>query len=137
VYCFDVLDVQGRDLGDQPLVHRPACLQALLRRAKSNLLNFRDSFPDADALLTKCSRHGLVGKGQDLRVEGGEAHLGQQNVLQNQEDSLVPSFPHQQAHDGAEGTRGPNSQTVRRRVRRAVRMVEAPLISDAWRLSGH
>jgi hypothetical protein len=34
-------------------------LQALLARAKSDLLRFSESFPDADALLAKCWRRGL------------------------------------------------------------------------------
>jgi bifunctional non-homologous end joining protein LigD len=42
-------------------VQRRARLQALLASAKSNLLRFSDSFPDADALLAECSRRGLEG----------------------------------------------------------------------------
>jgi bifunctional non-homologous end joining protein LigD len=61
VYAFDLLELQGRDLRDQPLVQRRARLQALLSRAKSDLLRFSDSFPDANALLAECSRRGLEG----------------------------------------------------------------------------
>jgi bifunctional non-homologous end joining protein LigD len=61
VYCFDVLELNGRDLREQPLVQRRARLQALLGRAQSNLLRFSESFPNADALLTECSRRGLEG----------------------------------------------------------------------------
>jgi bifunctional non-homologous end joining protein LigD len=60
VYCFDLMELQGRDLRDQP-VQRRARLQALLRRAKSDLLRFSKSFPDANALLAECSRRGLEG----------------------------------------------------------------------------
>ena len=38
VYCFDLLELGGRDLRDQPLVQRRARLQALLTRAKCDLL---------------------------------------------------------------------------------------------------
>jgi ATP-dependent DNA ligase len=38
VYCFDLLELNGRDLREQPLVQRRARLQALLARAKSDLL---------------------------------------------------------------------------------------------------
>jgi bifunctional non-homologous end joining protein LigD len=38
-----------------------ARLQALLARAKCNLLRFSDSFLDANALLAECSRRGLEG----------------------------------------------------------------------------
>jgi bifunctional non-homologous end joining protein LigD len=33
----------------------------LLARARSDLLRFSESFPDADALLAECSRRGLEG----------------------------------------------------------------------------
>jgi bifunctional non-homologous end joining protein LigD len=61
VYSFDLLELNGRDLREQPLVQRRARLQALLRRAKCDLLRFSESFPDANALLTECSRRGLEG----------------------------------------------------------------------------
>jgi bifunctional non-homologous end joining protein LigD len=61
VYAFDLLELQGRDLRDQVLVQRRARLQALLARAKSDLLRFSESFPDANALLAECSRRGLEG----------------------------------------------------------------------------
>ena len=61
VYCFDLLELQGRDLRDQPLVQRRARLQALLTRTKCDLLWFSESFPDANALLAECSRRGLEG----------------------------------------------------------------------------
>jgi bifunctional non-homologous end joining protein LigD len=61
VYCFDLLELNGRDLREQPLVQRRARLQALLMRAKSDLLRFSESFSDANALLAECSRRGLEG----------------------------------------------------------------------------
>jgi bifunctional non-homologous end joining protein LigD len=61
VYAFDLLELQGRDLRDQSLAQRRARLQALLRRAKCDLLRFSESFPEADALLIECSRRGLEG----------------------------------------------------------------------------
>jgi bifunctional non-homologous end joining protein LigD len=61
VYCFDLLELNGRDLREQPLAQRRVRLQALLARAKSDLLRFSDSFPDANALLAECSRRGLEG----------------------------------------------------------------------------
>jgi ATP-dependent DNA ligase len=42
-------------------VQRRARLQALLARAKNDLLRFSESFPDADRLLAECSRRGLEG----------------------------------------------------------------------------
>jgi bifunctional non-homologous end joining protein LigD len=61
VYCFDLLELNGRDLREQPLVQRRARLQALLALAQCDLLRFSESFPDADALLAGCSRRGLEG----------------------------------------------------------------------------
>jgi bifunctional non-homologous end joining protein LigD len=45
VYCFDLLDLNGRDLREQPLVQRRA---ALLTRAKCNVIRFSAAFPDPD-----------------------------------------------------------------------------------------
>jgi bifunctional non-homologous end joining protein LigD len=50
VYCLDLIKLQGRDLRGQPLVQRRARLQALLARAKSDLLRFSESFPDGQRL---------------------------------------------------------------------------------------
>jgi bifunctional non-homologous end joining protein LigD len=74
VYAFDLLELQGRDLRDQPLVQRRAQLQALLARAKSDLLRFSESFPNADALLTECSRRrreSIVAKHKDAPYRSG------------------------------------------------------------------
>jgi bifunctional non-homologous end joining protein LigD len=61
VYCFDLLELNGRDLREQPLVQRRARLQALLVRADSKLIRYSEAFPDAGALLAKCGRLGLEG----------------------------------------------------------------------------
>jgi ATP-dependent DNA ligase len=61
VYCFDLLQLNGRDLREQPLVQRRARLQALLARAKCNVIRFSEGFPDASALLAECGRLGLEG----------------------------------------------------------------------------
>jgi bifunctional non-homologous end joining protein LigD len=61
VYCFDLLDLNGRDLREQPLVQRRARLQALLARAKCNVTRFSEAFPDPNALLAECVRLGLEG----------------------------------------------------------------------------
>jgi bifunctional non-homologous end joining protein LigD len=61
VYAFDLMELQGRDLRDQPLEQRRARLEALLARGKSDLVRFSESFPDANALLAECVRLGLEG----------------------------------------------------------------------------
>jgi hypothetical protein len=90
VYCFDLLELNGRDLREQPLVQRRARRQALLARAKCNVIRSSEAFPDPNALLAECTRLGLEGcsettrfalsirlsfwldKGQDPGVEGRE-----------------------------------------------------------------
>jgi bifunctional non-homologous end joining protein LigD len=61
VYCFDLLELNGRDLRELALVQRRAKLQALLARAECNLIRFSESFPDAGVLLAECARLGLEG----------------------------------------------------------------------------
>jgi bifunctional non-homologous end joining protein LigD len=61
VYCFDLLELNGRDLREQPLVQRRARLQALLARAKCNVIRFSEAFPNANDLLAECARLGLEG----------------------------------------------------------------------------
>ena len=74
VYCFDLLELNGRDLRELAVVQRPPKLQALLARAKCNLIRFSESFLDASALLAKCVRLGLVGivaKRKDAQYRSG------------------------------------------------------------------
>jgi bifunctional non-homologous end joining protein LigD len=61
VYCFDLLELNGRDLREQPLVQRRARLQALLVRADSKLIRYSEAFPNANDLLAECARLGLEG----------------------------------------------------------------------------
>jgi bifunctional non-homologous end joining protein LigD len=61
VYCFDLLELNGRDLREQPLVQRRARLEALLKRAKCNVIRSSEAFPNANDLLAECMRLGLEG----------------------------------------------------------------------------
>jgi bifunctional non-homologous end joining protein LigD len=74
IYCFDLLELNGRDFREQPLVYRRARLEALLARAKCNLLRFSESFPDATALLAECARRrleGIMAKRKDSTYRSG------------------------------------------------------------------
>jgi hypothetical protein len=51
VYCFDLLRLNGRDMREQPFVQRCARLQALLARAKCNVIRFSEAFSDPNAIL--------------------------------------------------------------------------------------
>jgi bifunctional non-homologous end joining protein LigD len=62
VYCFDLLELNGRNLREQPLVQRRARLQALLARAKCKVIRFSEAFPDPHDLLAECARLGLEGR---------------------------------------------------------------------------
>jgi hypothetical protein len=48
--CFDLLEVNWRDLRGQRPVQRPA-MSSVLARARGGLLCFNERFPEADALL--------------------------------------------------------------------------------------
>jgi bifunctional non-homologous end joining protein LigD len=61
VYAFDLLELDGHDLRDEPLEKRRAQLKRLLACSKGKLLRFSDSFPDASVLLAECVRLGLEG----------------------------------------------------------------------------
>jgi len=61
VYAFELMELDGRDLRNQPLEQRRAQLKRLLTRGKSDLLRYSDSFPDAGVLLAECARLGLEG----------------------------------------------------------------------------
>jgi bifunctional non-homologous end joining protein LigD len=61
VYCFDLLELNGRDLRVQPLVQRRWRLEALLKRAKCNVIRFSEALPNANDLLAECARLGLEG----------------------------------------------------------------------------
>jgi len=61
VYAFDLMELEGRDLGELPLEQRRAQLKRLLGRSKGNLIRYSDSFPDPIVLLAECIRLGLEG----------------------------------------------------------------------------
>lgn len=58
--CFDLLEIDGRDMRAFPLVTRRARLKALLKRA-GELLRQSDTFPDAEKLLVALDERGLEG----------------------------------------------------------------------------
>jgi bifunctional non-homologous end joining protein LigD len=59
-FCFDLLEVDGRDLTAFPLLTRRVRLRALLK-PEPELLRYSDSFPDPAALLDACCAKGLEG----------------------------------------------------------------------------
>jgi ATP-dependent DNA ligase len=74
VYCFDLLELNGRDLREQPLVQRRAQLEALLKRGKCNVIRFSEAFPNANDLLAECTRRdleGIVCKRKDSSYRSG------------------------------------------------------------------
>jgi bifunctional non-homologous end joining protein LigD len=74
VYAFDLLELRGRDIRNQPLYLRRAQLAALLARSRSDLIRFSESFPDAGVLLAECARlgvEGIVAKQKDAPYRSG------------------------------------------------------------------
>jgi bifunctional non-homologous end joining protein LigD len=59
--CFDLMEIDGRDMRAFPLVTRRVRLAALLKRSESDVLHFSDGFPDAVKLLEACCEQGLEG----------------------------------------------------------------------------
>jgi bifunctional non-homologous end joining protein LigD len=60
-WCFDLLEIDGRDLRALPLTTRRARLGALLKRAQDDLLRFSETFPDPLKLLGALDERGLEG----------------------------------------------------------------------------
>jgi bifunctional non-homologous end joining protein LigD len=74
VYCFDLLELNSRDLREQPLVQRRAWLEALLKRAKCNVIGFSEAFPNANDWLAECGclgLEGIVAKRRDASYRSG------------------------------------------------------------------
>jgi bifunctional non-homologous end joining protein LigD len=74
VYAFDLLEIQDRDIRNDPLVQRRARLKALLERAKCNVVRFSESFNDPFALMAECERmgfEGIVSKRKDAPYRSG------------------------------------------------------------------
>lgn len=74
-WCFDLLEIDGRDMRPFPLVTRRVRLQALLKRAGEECLRYSDNFPDAVALLAKLDSmklEGIVSKKADQPYVSGK-----------------------------------------------------------------
>jgi bifunctional non-homologous end joining protein LigD len=60
-WCFDLLELNGRDIRYQPLVDRKAKLRELLIAADNHVLRYSDEFSDAVKLLAVADKNGLEG----------------------------------------------------------------------------
>lgn len=60
-WCFDLLEVDGRDMRPFPLVTRRVRLKSLLKRADSDILLTSKTFTDPAKLLDACDARGLEG----------------------------------------------------------------------------
>ena len=59
VYAFDLMEIQGRDIRNDPLVQRRTRLKSLFTRGHSRLIRFSKSFTDPVALMVECERMGF------------------------------------------------------------------------------
>lgn len=59
--CFDLLEIDGKDMRGDKLTTRRARLERLLKRAKSEVLAFSAAFEDAEGLLADLCAAGLEG----------------------------------------------------------------------------
>ena len=60
-WCFDLLELDGRDTRSLPLVERKAALRDLLIAADGDALRYSDEFDDPVKLLTVVTKMGLEG----------------------------------------------------------------------------
>lgn len=73
-WCFDLFEINGCDMRDQPLTVRRARLAALLKKAGSEILRYSEPFPNANKLLAVLDAQGLEGivsKRADQRYVSG------------------------------------------------------------------
>ena len=66
-YCFDLLELDGRQLVLTPLDERRYLLRRLLKRTDRDPLRLSEVFDHPQALLTACEKHGLEGIVSKLR----------------------------------------------------------------------
>jgi len=60
-WCFDLLEIDGRDMRPFPLVTRRVRLAALIKKAGDELIRMSDTFPDPLKLLGALDERGLEG----------------------------------------------------------------------------
>lgn len=60
-FCFDLLELNGKDMRPLPLVKRRASLQRLLTKASIPELQFSDSYGDPISLLARLDKQGIEG----------------------------------------------------------------------------
>jgi bifunctional non-homologous end joining protein LigD len=75
-WCFDVMELNGRDLRELPLVKRKEKLRDLLIKADDDVLRYSDDFEDPLMLLQVAQRmdlEGIVSKRSDAPYRSGKA----------------------------------------------------------------
>ena len=60
-WCFDLLELDGRDMRHLPLVERKAALRELLITADDDAMRYSDEFDDPEKLLAVATKMGLEG----------------------------------------------------------------------------
>ena len=60
-WCFDILEIGGKDLKSRPLLERKLYLRHLLAKADDDFLRYSEEFEDAERLLATAARMGLEG----------------------------------------------------------------------------
>lgn len=74
-WCFDLLEIDGRDMRAFPLLTRRVRLAALLKKAGNELLRMSDTFPDPMKLLAALDERqleGIVSKRSDQPYVSGK-----------------------------------------------------------------
>jgi bifunctional non-homologous end joining protein LigD len=60
-WCFDIMQIAGKDLRSRPLLERRIYLRHLLAKADDDFLRYSEEFDDAERLLATAARMGLEG----------------------------------------------------------------------------
>jgi bifunctional non-homologous end joining protein LigD len=61
LWCFDLLEINGTDLRDQPLTRRRLRLKTLVKRCNHERVRLSHTFEDPELLLETCEKLGVEG----------------------------------------------------------------------------
>jgi bifunctional non-homologous end joining protein LigD len=85
-WCFDLMELNGRDVRERSLVERKALLHHLLNKADDHVLRYSGVFSDAEKLLAVANKEGLGG--DRLEARRSAVPLGQEPRM---DQGQVPS----------------------------------------------
>jgi bifunctional non-homologous end joining protein LigD len=95
-FIFDILELAGQDLRDEPLIDRKNILKKLLSDLKSSKLHYSDHFstPGGPTLLASCKLglEGLVSKDKTQGYTGGRGGAWVKTKCKNGQEFIIGGF---------------------------------------------